>query len=216
MTNKKQNYFFQKALSWSTIKRNNRPYKGGISFLPAIQIGSYFDALATNPSFIYQGMIYNESENVWEALDTDLFEIASNMYKSLSNYPLWQDLLKEKHSFQEEGFGTYQVNDMTIKTKCKLDVYVPNVAIIDLKTTKETDAESFKKAMNTLGYNGQGVWYLEHYLDVDMFVCIGVSKTAPHDVFTYKFTRNSEVYLKVKAKIDKKVAKLPTLEMYKL
>lgn len=215
MTNKKQNYFFQKALSWSTIKRGNKPYNGGISFLPAIKIGSYFDALATNPNFIYKGMIYNESENIWEAIDTDLMDIATKMYVSLCNSNVWKALLKQKHSFQEEGFGTYIVNGMTIKTKCKLDVYVEGVAIIDLKTTKcKTDIE-FKKAMDTLGYNGQGVWYLEHY-PVHTFLCIGVSKTAPYEVFTYQFKRNSEVYLTVKAKIDKKVSKLPNLEMYQI
>ena len=210
----KQNYFLQKALSWSTIKRGNKPYAGGISFLPQIMIGNYFDALATNPNFIYKGMIYNESDNICEAIDNDVMDIAKEMYVSLCNSNVWKVLLKQKHSFQEEGFGTYVVNGMTIKTKCKLDVYVNSVAIIDLKTTKETTEKKFLESMIKSGYDKQGVWYLEHYPNVNTFLCIGVSKTAPYDVFTYKFNRNSEVYLTVKAKIDKQVAKLPNLEMY--
>ena len=214
MTNKKQNYFFQNALSWSRIKSGNKQRTGSLSHLPAIQIGSYFDALATSPNFIYEGMIYNESENIWEAYDTELMELAQNMYDSLSKYPLWVALLQDKHIFQEEGFGSYKVNGISIKTKCKLDVYIPNVAIIDLKTTKETTEEKFLESMVKAQYDRQGVWYLEHYKDCYMFVCIGISKTPPYNVFTYKFYRNSEVYLKVKEKIDKKVAKLPNLEMY--
>ena len=148
MTNKKQNYFFQNALSWSRIKSGNKQKtNGSLSHLPAIQIGSCFDALATNPSFIYKGMMFNESENVWEALDPKVLELCKNMYDSLCNYPLWIALLKQKHSFQEEGFGSYVVNGMTIKTKCKLDVYVEGVAIIDLKTTKEVTEEAFLKSI---------------------------------------------------------------------
>lgn len=215
--NKKQNYFFQNALSWSRIKSGNKQKSSGsLSHLPAIQIGSCFDALATNPSFIYKGMLFNESENVWEALDTEIYDLCKNMYESLCNYPLWIALLKQKHSFQEEGFGSYEVNGKTIKTKCKLDVYVEGVAIIDLKTTKEVTEEKFLESMIKSEYDKQGVWYLEHYPNVNTFVCIGVSKTYPHNVFTYKFHRNSEVYLSVKAKIDKKVAKLQNLEMYEI
>ena len=216
MTNKKQNYFFQNALSWSRIKSGNKQKtNGSLSFLPAIQIGSCFDALATNPSFIYKGMLFNESENVLEELDPNVLELCKDMYESLCNSDVWKDFLALNPSFQTEGFSTYEVNGITIKIKGKLDGHVPKIVNLDLKTTKETTSEAFLKAMNKLDYVGQ-LSYYNIIIPVERNLCIGVSKTPPHEVFSYQFNTNSEVDLVTKQKIHRKITKLPNLEMYQI
>jgi hypothetical protein len=136
------------------------------------------------------------------------------MYISLCSSNVWKQFLEQKPTFQHEGFGTKIVNGIEINVKCKPDGYVPNILIMELKSTKETTSEGFKKAMRALGYNGGGVWYLD-ICPANTFLCIGVSKTFPHEVFSFEFEKHSEVYFALSAKIENKLSKMENLEIYK-
>lgn len=139
---------------------------------------------------------YNEANKGKELLSHEDYELICGMLEALNNHSSVQVLMKG--AVKERAF--FHLQDGVLM-KAKPDILlagndVPLQAIVDIKTTKDARAPSFKKDIASYMYDVQGAYYLDVVngvlgTNIQNFILIAVENTPPHGVMIYNLDAGS-------------------------
>jgi len=164
--------------------------------------GNLFDAVVTEEEkFNLESNIMTDQDR--EVLFEEyLVEKAMLMKQSVESDPLFKLILEEAKTQHVIVRKAHQIDWMGFSFKMpiriKMDLYIPNVLVVDLKSTACKTYKQFVASINFFNYDRQGAFYMDA-AKVDKILFIGVCKypnkrTGKHDVFKYMIHRNSEDY----------------------
>lgn len=165
--------------------------------------GNLVDAMVTEPEkldlesntmndqqrqVVFSQYLIDKAQMMKEAVEGDaIFNLL--MQQSKNQYVV----LRKAHRIEWKGFVFH------LPMRMKADLFIPNMMVIDLKSTACTSQKSFVASLTHFNYDRQGALYMD-LCRVDKMLYVGVSKTInkktkKHDVYKYMIERNSELYL---------------------
>jgi len=165
----------------------------------AYRFGTLVDALITEPErvnefrFTVDGEQYTREE----------FETGKAMRKSFMKTPMYASI-KAMATFQEvmsrELVIDYQGFEFTLPVRCKWDLWMQLLRYGgDIKSTTATSHVQFIASIEYFHYDRQRAWYMD-ISGAERDVLFGISKKAPHNVFSVAITRDSDIYKTGRAK----------------
>jgi hypothetical protein len=107
------------------------------------------------------------------------YALVKGMVNSIKSKPRCEELLSDAHY---ELIALRTVRGINMKSKG--DIVRNDKTLIDIKTTKSIDINSFRESCDNYGYWRQAALYA-HMFDCDKFSFICVEKTAPYPVAVY-------------------------------
>lgn len=169
----------------------------------AFRFGTLLDCMLTEPKrvdyfrFTCCGVQYSEEE----------FALAEAMKRSgqankflkmlMENSDMQAVTIRKKFAITYLGFTFY----LDFRMKADFNAKAKLRMLGDLKTTAAKTEKEFRAMIEAFSYDRQAAIYMDME-EVNMFVIIGISKTAPHQVFVVTIKRGEPLYLSGRAKYE--------------
>jgi hypothetical protein len=120
-----------------------------------------------------------------------------------------------KHPHARREWEVYYRNKYTgVKAKAKFDLWIPGIAVVDLKTTSCASLSEFKTSIKAYNYHRQAAWYMDAK-KTPAFYFFGVQKKYNPKIFMVKYKidyplieegRDEYIYIINKAKAKNLIA----------
>tara|TARA_R110000744_G_scaffold18096_1_gene48720 strand:+ start:1620 stop:2399 length:780 start_codon:yes stop_codon:yes gene_type:complete len=166
----------------------------------ALDIGKAFHTMVLEPSKLDDDVVVFEGKarrgKVWDefSLENSDKTIVStsewNMINNMSNV-----LFENKEAMSFINSSNHEVvevwEDLNLGVSCKgkadmvINLYDNKKVLIDLKTTRDSSVEAFKRSAYNYGYDRQAAFYLDGF-DADEFWFVVIEKESPYRVGIYQ------------------------------
>ena len=201
MTNSTLKMFMEKSPKYFNYRQNNpikptAPMKFGTAFhMYELEGREIFEKhYAVEPDGIDRRTTlgkatlekFNQTLNGREVISYKDFQLIIGMYNNLGKSEQY-DLLENCNEFEK----IYLWNNDTLKIKCKGKIDAINTRdkyIVDLKTTRDANPESFKETIINQKYHMQAAFYCDALGYKDYYI-YAIEKSKPHCVCVYKISQ---------------------------
>lgn len=117
-----------------------------------VTLGASLSVQAINDAFDAAGKIYADGEEIMNA---------ATMASQLRRSPFGEELFTLPHEVEISVFFEFETKFGKIPFRCRPDVWIPGVAIVDLKKTKDASPKEFNRSAVKFGYHRAAWIYRE-------------------------------------------------------